>query len=71
MNSPVQHMLEEDLIKLLCITCFGKVLMAVIFALLESIFKIEFNSIGVLLLCFGGSIFTHLTNKKKIPSQSI
>lgn len=46
MNSPVQHMLEEDLIKLLCITCFGKVLMAVIFALLESIFKREFNSIG-------------------------
>lgn len=39
--------------------------MVVIFALLEFIFKIEFNPIGILLLCFGSSIFTHLANKKK------
>lgn len=69
MNSHVQHMLEEDLIKWLFITCFGKVLMAVIFALLEFIFKIEFNSIDILLLYSGGFIFTWLTRKKSQVNQ--
>lgn len=65
-------MLEEVLIKLYCITItyFGKVLMAIIFSLLDFILKTEFNSVGIPLLYIGGSVFTCLANKKKILSQS-